>query len=142
MGLKVIQPLYDRIVVKLVEQEAEMVGSIIVPDIAVERPQFARVVAVGRGHRSKNGTLTPLCVRIGDRVLLGKYSGNDVSIEGHTYVVLREQEVIGIVEDYDANPIDALAQIYREATSIIGFVTAERIKQLAEPALRDAGRIE
>lgn len=98
MGMKVIQPLYDRIVVKLVEQEEEMVGSIIVPDIAVERPQFGRVVAVGSGHRTKNGTLAPLCVKEGDRVLLGKYSGNEVSIEGHTYVVMREDEVIGVVE--------------------------------------------
>ncbi len=98
MGMKVIQPLYDRIVVKLVEQEEEMVGSIIVPDIAVERPQFGRVVAVGNGHRTKQGTLTPLCVKEGDRVLLGKYSGNEVSIEGPTYVVMREDEVIGVVD--------------------------------------------
>lgn len=98
MGMKLITPLYDRIVVKLIEKADDLAGAIIIPETAKERPSIARVVAVGGGHRTKSGALLPLCVKEGDRVLLGKYSGNEISIDGHHYVVMREDEVIGVIE--------------------------------------------
>jgi chaperonin GroES len=92
-----IRPLYDRIVVKRVEEQQQMQGSLHIPDSAKEKPQEADVTAVGQGKRLKDGKLVPLDVKVGDRVLLGKYSGNEIHVEGQEYLVIREDEVLGVV---------------------------------------------
>ncbi|MGH9937503.1 MAG: co-chaperone GroES [Blastocatellia bacterium] len=99
-----IRPLYDRVVVKRIEDEGEQTrGGIVIPDSAKEKPQKAEVVAVGHGKRLENGTLIPLEVKAGDRILFGKYSGSDIKMDGEEYLILREDEVLGIiVEGKDA----------------------------------------
>lgn len=94
-----IRPLYDRIVVKRVEQESEsIVGGIIIPDSAKEKPQEGEVVATGKGKRLDDGKLVPLDVKAGDRILFGKYSGSDIKIDGVEYLIMREDEVLGVLE--------------------------------------------
>ncbi|MGE5488023.1 MAG: co-chaperone GroES [bacterium] len=93
-----IRPLYDRIVVKRIEQKEQMQGGIIIPDTAKEKPQEGEVVAAGKGKRLDDGKLAPLDVKVGDRVLFGKYSGNEIKIDGEEYVIMREDEVLGILE--------------------------------------------
>jgi chaperonin GroES len=92
-----IRPLYDRIVVKRIEDQEQKVGSIIVPDSAKEKPQEAEVVAVGKGKRLDDGKLIPLDVQPGDRILFGKYSGSDIKLDGEEYLIMREDEVLGIL---------------------------------------------
>lgn len=95
-----IRPLYDRIVVKRVEEKEIKVGGLFIPDSAKEKPQEGEVVAVGRGKRNeKDGTLIPLDVKAGDRILFGKYSGSDIKIDGEEVLIMREDEVLGILED-------------------------------------------
>ena len=97
-----IRPLYDRIVVKrLDEQEQTTVGGLIIPDSAKEKPQEGEVVAVGKGKRLEDGKLVPLDVQVGDRILFGKYSGSDIKLDGEEYLIMREDEVLGIL---DAQP--------------------------------------
>ncbi len=93
-----LRPLHNRIVVERVEQKEQKQGSIIVPDSAKEKPQEAAVIAVGPGKYDKNGKRQPLDVKVGDVVLLGKYSGNDVTIDGREYTILSEDEVLAVVE--------------------------------------------
>ena len=93
-----IRPLYDRIVVKRVDNDVDMVNGIYIPDSAKEKPQEAEVVAVGRGKRLEDGTVVPLDVKVGDTILFGKYSGSDIKIDGQEYMIMREDEVLGIVE--------------------------------------------
>src|ERR1700753_2294980 len=94
-----IRPLYDRIVVKRVEAEAEKThGGLYIPDSAKEKPQEAEVVAVGKGKRLEDGKIVPLDVQVGDRILFGKYSGSDIKINGNEYLIMREDEVLGILE--------------------------------------------
>jgi chaperonin GroES len=93
-----IRPLYDRIVVKRVEQKEQMQGGLYIPDSAKEKPQEGEVVAVGKGKRLENGTLVPLDVQAGDRILFGKYSGSDIKLDGEEYMIMREDEVLGILE--------------------------------------------
>ncbi len=93
-----IRPLYDRIVVKRIEEQETTRSGIIIPDTAKEKPQEAEVVAVGRGRRLEDGKLAPLDVKAGDRILFGKYSGSEVQLDGQEYLILREDEVFGIVE--------------------------------------------
>lgn len=93
-----IRPLYDRIVVKRIEQKEQMQGGIIIPDTAKEKPQEGEVVAAGKGKRLEDGKLAALDVKVGDRVLFGKYSGNEIKIDGEEYVIMREDEVLGILE--------------------------------------------
>jgi len=93
-----IRPLYDRIVVKRIEEKEQVQGGIIIPDTAKEKPQEGEVVAVGRGKRLENGTLVPLDVKVGDRVLFGKYSGNEIKLDGVEYLIMREDEVLGVIE--------------------------------------------
>ncbi len=93
-----IRPLYDRIVVKRIEEKEQIQGGIIIPDTAKEKPQEGEVVAVGRGKRLENGTLVPLDVKVGDRILFGKYSGNEIKVDGVEYLIMREDEVLGIIE--------------------------------------------
>jgi chaperonin GroES len=94
-----IRPLYDRIVVKRVEEKETKVGGLFIPDSAKEKPQEGLVAAVGQGKRNEDGKLIPLDVKAGDRILFGKYSGSDIKIDGEEYLIMREDEVLGILED-------------------------------------------
>ena len=94
-----LRPLHDRIVVKRVEEKEPVRGGIIIPDTAKEKPQQGEVVAVGKGKRLENGTVVPLEVRAGDKVLFAKYSGNEIKIDGIEYLIMREDEVLGVVEE-------------------------------------------
>ena len=93
-----IRPLYDRIVVKRIEEQETVRGGIIIPDSAKEKPQEGEVVAVGNGKRLENGTLVPLDVKAGDRILFGKYSGSDIKLDGEEYMIMREDEVLGVLD--------------------------------------------
>ena len=94
-----LRPLYDRIVLKRVENQDEKTsGGIIIPDSAKEKPQEGEVVAVGKGKRLEDGKLVALDVQVGDRVLFGKYSGSEVKIDGVEYIIMREDEVLGVIE--------------------------------------------
>ena len=93
-----IRPLYDRIVVKRIEQKETMQGGLYIPDSAKEKPQEGEVVAVGKGKRMEDGKLVPLDVQIGDRILFGKYSGSDIKLDGEEYLIMREDEVLGILD--------------------------------------------
>jgi chaperonin GroES len=92
-----VRPLRDRILVKRIEQDEQKVGGIIVPDSAKEKPTEAEVVAVGSGRVLENGDRLPLAVKAGDKVLIGKWSGTEVKIEGQEYLILKEDEVLGIL---------------------------------------------
>ena len=96
-----IRPLYDRIVVKRVEKQEEMHGGLYIPDSAKEKPQEGEVVAVGKGKRMEDGKVIPLDVAAGDRILFGKYSGSDIKLDGDEFLIMREDEVLGIL---DAKP--------------------------------------
>jgi len=94
-----IRPLYDRIVVKRLEASDEKTPSgLIIPDSAKEKPQEGEVVAVGQGKRNDEGKLIPLDVKAGDRILFGKYSGSDIKVDGNEYMIMREDEVLGVIE--------------------------------------------
>jgi chaperonin GroES len=93
-----LRPLYDHIVVRRIDQQETSRNGIIIPDSAKEKPQEGEVLAVGRGKRLKNGTLVALDVKIGDRVLFGKYSGAETKLVDTEYVVLREDDVLGILD--------------------------------------------
>ena len=99
-----IRPLYDRVVVKRIEEQQAMQGGLYIPDSAKEKPQEGEVVAVGKGKRLENGTLVALDVQAGDRVLFGKYSGNDIKLDGEEYMIMREDEILGIL---DRQPVAA-----------------------------------
>jgi chaperonin GroES len=94
-----IRPLYDRIVVKRIEEKEQMQGGLYIPDTAKEKPQEGEVVAVGKGKRLEDGKVVALDVQVGDRILFGKYSGSDIKIDGDEYMIMREDEVLGILED-------------------------------------------
>jgi chaperonin GroES len=93
-----IRPLYDRIVVKRIEEKEQVQGGIIIPDTAKEKPQEGEVMAVGQGKRLDSGKVVALDVKAGDRILFGKYSGNEIKIDGQEYVIMREEDVLGILE--------------------------------------------
>ena len=93
-----IRPLYDRIVVKRIEEQETIKGGIIIPDTAKEKPQEGEVFAVGKGKRLEDGKLVPLEVNVGDRILFGKYSGNEIKLDDQEYLIIREDEVLGIIE--------------------------------------------
>ena len=93
-----IRPLYDRIVVKRIEDQETVRGGIIIPDSAKEKPQEGEVMAVGHGKRLENGTMVPLDVKVGDRILFGKYSGQTVKVHGDELLVMREEDIMGVVE--------------------------------------------
>lgn len=92
-----IRPLYDRIVVKRLEEQEQKVGGLFIPDTAKEKPQEGEVVAVGKGKRMDDGKLTALDVVVGDRILFGKYSGSDIKMDGNEYLIMREDEVLGVI---------------------------------------------
>ena len=94
-----IRPLYDRVVVKRVEdKEAAMQGGLYIPDSAKEKPQEGEVVAIGKGKRLEDGKLVALDVQVGDRILFGKYSGSDIKLDGEEYMIMREDEILGILD--------------------------------------------
>jgi chaperonin GroES len=93
-----IRPLYDRILVKRVESEARSKGGLILPDSAKEKPSEGVVLAIGHGRLGKDGELSPLAVKAGDRVLFGRYAGTEIKVNGEERLVLREEEVFGIVD--------------------------------------------
>jgi len=93
-----LRPLYDRVVVKRIEEEEGARNGIFIPDSAKEKPQQGEVMAVGRGKRLKDGELVSLDVKIGDRILFGKYSGTETKLVGTEYIVMREDDVLGIME--------------------------------------------
>jgi chaperonin GroES len=92
------RPLHDRVVVRRIEQEAKTTGGIIIPDTAKEKPQEGEVIAVGPGARSEDGTIHPLDVKAGDRILFGKWSGTEVKIDGEELLIMKESDIMGIIE--------------------------------------------
>src|SRR6266481_7337051 len=93
-----VRPLHDRLLVKREDESEEKIGGIIIPDTAKEKPQRAKVVAVGNGKVTEEGKRVPLDVKSGDRILFGKYAGNEVKIDGDDYLILREEDVLAILE--------------------------------------------
>lgn len=96
MAIK-IRPLHDRVIVKRIEEEEKTKGGIIIPDTAKEKPQEGRVIAVGPG-RHEEGKLIPLDVKAGDRILFGKYSGTEIKLNGEEHLIMREEDILGIIE--------------------------------------------
>jgi chaperonin GroES len=92
------RPLHDRVLIKRVEQEEKSKGGIIIPDTAKEKPQEGEVIAVGPGGRDEDGKVIPLDVKVGDRVLFGKWSGTEVKIEGEELLIMKESDLLGVVE--------------------------------------------
>jgi chaperonin GroES len=93
-----IRPLHDRVIVKREEEEKKSQGGIIIPDTAAEKPIFGKVVAVGKGKILENGEVRPLDLKVGDKILFGKYSGTEVKMDGDELVVMREEDVMAVVE--------------------------------------------
>lgn len=93
-----VRPLHDRIFVKRLEEQEMVRGGIIIPDTAKEKPQEGEVIAVGNGKKTEEGKVIPLDVKAGDRILFGKYSGADIRIEDEEYLILREEEVLAVLE--------------------------------------------
>jgi len=93
-----VRPLRDRILVKRIEEAEQRVGGIIIPDTAKEKPQQGRVVAAGNGRVTDDGKVLPLDVKAGDTILFGKYSGTEIKLDGEEYLIIREEEVLGVVE--------------------------------------------
>jgi chaperonin GroES len=93
-----IRPLHDRVVVRRMEEERTSSGGIVIPDSATEKPIQGEVIAVGKGKLLDNGDVRPLDVKVGDRVLFGKYSGNEVKVSGEEVVVMREDDIMGVIE--------------------------------------------
>ena len=92
-----IRPLHDRVIVQRLEEEEKTKGGIIIPDTAKEKPQQGKVVAVGKGKVNDDGKVTPLDVKAGDKILFGKYSGTEVKIEGEEYLIMREDDILGVI---------------------------------------------
>ena len=92
-----VRPLHDRVLVKRIEEGETVRGGIIIPDTAKEKPQEAEVVAVGTGKRTEDGKVLPLEVKEGDRILFGKYSGTEIKVDEQDYLILREEEILGII---------------------------------------------
>ena len=93
-----LRPLHDRILVERIEEEEQKVGGIIIPDSAKEKPQQGKVIAVGAGKADKDGKRIPLDVKDGDTILFGKYSGQEIKLDGNEYLIIREEEVLGVIE--------------------------------------------
>ena len=93
-----IRPLQDRVIVKRIEEEEKTAGGIIIPDTAKEKPQEGEVVAVGKGRAGDDGKVTPLDVKVKDRVLFGKYAGTEINLDGEEHIIMREDDILGIVE--------------------------------------------
>jgi len=94
-----IRPLHDRVVVKRIEEGETKIGGLIIPDSAKEKPQQGEVVAIGKGKKTEEGKLLPLDVQVGDRILFGKYSGSDIKLDGTEYLIMREDEILGVLSN-------------------------------------------
>jgi len=92
-----LRPLHDRVLVRRVEEQDDKHGSIIIPDTAKEKPQEGKVIAVGTGRMTEDGKKLPLLLKEGDRILFGKYSGSEVTLDGQEYLIMKEEDVLGIV---------------------------------------------
>ena len=93
-----IRPLQDRVIVKRIEEEEKSKGGIIIPDTAKEKPQEGKVVAVGKGKVNDDGKITPLDIKVNDRILFGKYSGTEINIDGEEHLIMREEDILGVLE--------------------------------------------
>ncbi|MBN4080382.1 co-chaperone GroES [Beggiatoa alba] len=93
-----IRPLHDRVVIQRMAEETTTSGGIVIPDSATEKPAEGEVIAVGRGKANDSGKVTPLDVKVGDKVLFGKYSGNEVKVDGEEVIVMREEDIMGVLE--------------------------------------------
>ena len=96
------RPLHDRVVLERIDAEEKTAGGIIIPDTAKEKPQQGKVVAVGPGGRDENGKLIPIDLRVGDRVLFGKWSGNEVKIDGAELLIMKESDIMGVLDEATA----------------------------------------
>ncbi|KIH77520.1 chaperonin GroES [Geoalkalibacter ferrihydriticus] len=94
-----IRPLHDRIIVERIEEETTTAGGLIIPDTAKEKPQQGQIIAVGKGKKTEDGKVLPLDVKVGDKVLFGKYAGSEIKIEGKEYLMMREEDILGVVEN-------------------------------------------
>ena len=92
-----IRPLQDRVIVKRIEEEEKTKGGIIIPDTAKEKPQEGKVIAVGKGKVNDDGKLTPLDVKVGDKILFGKYSGSEIKLNGEEHLIMREDDILGVI---------------------------------------------
>jgi len=93
-----IRPLHDRVVIRRLEEERTSAGGIVIPDTAAEKPSRGEVVAIGAGKMLDNGELIPLAVKVGEQILFGKYAGTEVKVSGEEYVVMREDDIMGVIE--------------------------------------------
>jgi chaperonin GroES len=93
-----VRPLHDRIIIERIDEGEQKVGGIIIPDTAKEKPQQGKVIAVGKGRVEKDGKVTPLDVKAGDTILFGKYAGQEIKLDGNEYLIIREEEVLGVIE--------------------------------------------
>jgi chaperonin GroES len=93
-----IRPLQDRVIIKRVEEEEKSKGGIIIPDTAKEKPQEGKVIAVGKGKMNDDGKVTPLDVKVNDRILFGKYSGTEINMDGEEHLIMREEDILGVIE--------------------------------------------
>ncbi len=93
-----VRPLHDRVLIKRIEQQEEIRGGIVIPDTAKEKPQQGEVIAAGDGRILEDGTRRPLDVKVGDQVLFGKYSGTEIKLDGEEYLIMREDDILGIIE--------------------------------------------
>ena len=93
-----VRPLHDRVIVERIEEGEQQVGGIIIPDTAKEKPQQGKVIAAGKGKVKEDGGVTPLDVKAGDIVLFGKYSGQEIKLDGNEFLIMREDEILGVVE--------------------------------------------
>jgi len=97
-----VRPLHDRILIKRIEEKETVKGGIIIPDSAKEKPQEGEVIAVGNGRKTEEGKVVPLDVKAGDRILFGKYSGTEIKIDDQEYLIVKEDEVLGVIESAKA----------------------------------------
>jgi len=93
-----IRPLHDRIIIERIEEETRTAGGLIIPDSAKEKPFEGKVIAVGKGKKTEDGKVLPLDVKVGDRVLFGKYSGTEIKVDGNEYLMMREDDVLAVIE--------------------------------------------
>ena len=94
-----IRPLHDRVIVKRIEEERKSAGGIVIPDTAAEKPDQGEIVAVGKGKKDDNGKLIPIGVKAGDKILIAKYSGSEVKVVGKDHIIVREDDVLGVLEE-------------------------------------------
>ena len=93
-----LRPLQDRILVKRIEEEEKTAGGIFIPDTAKEKPQMGQIISVGNGKKTEDGKVIPVDVKAGDKVLFGKYAGTEVKVEGNEYLIMREDDILGVID--------------------------------------------